>query len=253
MRLAGACSIVATLVALAGAADADAAANFFVNANSNGSTCGRNDPCKTITKAVNKAADDDTIPIAVGTYNESISTSKRLTFDGGGIGTGIFHNGSTTLRGTTAGPPLELPRGGTVRDMVVVAADGPGGQQYQNALDLSVGNTGGVAYSVTNVVAVSGADSSHSPGAKAGGKALDADEGAQHVTLTVHASTLFGHEGTNPTALVAGASTDASFDHVDVSAPQAGAAVSSAGSLLSIRGGTLTGAQWGLAVGGGAT
>src|SRR5215212_3178084 len=99
----------------------------------------------TIAAAVSAAADGDTIRIAAGTYGESISTTKPLSFVGAG-------SGATTIA-PASGSALTLLRGGSVRSLRAVGASGFIGS---TALRLSPDVDGTYAYTVADVVATGG-------------------------------------------------------------------------------------------------
>jgi nitrous oxidase accessory protein NosD len=82
-------ALSAALVLLFGARVAHAATTFYVDASSSDNTasCGTMvSPCQTIQKAVDNASADDTIQVAAGTYNESVTIDKTLTLEGAQAG-----------------------------------------------------------------------------------------------------------------------------------------------------------------------
>lgn len=99
----------------------------------------------TIGGAVTAASNDDTIKIAAGTYAESISTTKRLSFVGAGAG-------ATTIA-PTGNAALILSRGGSVSALRAVGADGVAGH---TAVALQPDVDGSFAYVLDDVVGVGG-------------------------------------------------------------------------------------------------
>lgn len=200
-------------MALLAAPSASAATTWHVDSSKNGVACTQADPCKTITEAVGKASDGDTIAVAAGTYNESISTAKRLTFDG--AGDKIFDPGSTALIGTTAGPALELTGGGNVKDMIVSGHDGNAPGSFYAALKLDPPGAGpAVSYTLTNVLASHG----HNSGGGNAGESIDAEASGR--TMTVHGTNVdaVGHGDLSATVRLSGAQTTGTFDRLRVDA-----------------------------------
>ena len=129
----------------------------------------------TIASAVSAASDGDTIKLAAGNYDESISTTKRLSFTGAGAG-------STTIS-PASGPALALSRGGSIGALRAVGADGSSGSA---ALVLQPDVDGTFGYSVTDVVGVGGNGTDSLFGV--GGTGLSATSGSAarvvHLTLS---------------------------------------------------------------------
>jgi hypothetical protein len=119
----------------------------------------------TIASAVSAASDGDTIKIAPGTYSESISTTKRLSFVGAGAG-------ATTIA-PASGAALSVSRGGSISALRAVGANGSSGSA---ALVLQPGLDGTFDYSVTNVIGVGGAGTDYMFGV--GGAGLSATSGS---------------------------------------------------------------------------
>jgi hypothetical protein len=251
MRLVVAC-LVAGVVLLAGAESASAVATWYTSSNSNGSGCTQFDQCKTIAQSVAKASDGDTIRIAGGDYQESVSTAKRLTFDGNGFGHPPFFLDGTTIHGQSSGPALRLQGGGTVRDLRVVGANTASPNIANLALVLDSAGAPGLDYAVANVVATAGAVASPA----GSGQALSV-QGTAALTVHVSDSFLFGRPGDGVTVYIAppGAST-AVLDRVNIDAGGATEAIrtSSVDGDTTINGGTIKGAaDKGLFVFGGTT
>jgi Protein of unknown function (DUF1565) len=88
-RAAVAAVSLAAGIALIGAPAAYAANTLYVNASSgvDSSSCGPlASPCKTISQAVTNASAGDTVMVAAGTYNESVSINQSLTLEGAQAG-----------------------------------------------------------------------------------------------------------------------------------------------------------------------
>jgi hypothetical protein len=128
----------------------------------------------TIASAVSAASDDDTIRIAAGTYNESISTTKRLSFVGAGAG-------ATTIS-PASGPALALSRGGSIGALRAVGANGSSGSA---AVVLQPDVDGTFGYSVTNVVGVGGNGTTFLFGVGGTGLSVTSGSAARVVHLTL--------------------------------------------------------------------
>src|SRR3954453_12654309 len=108
-----------------------------------GPGCGASYP--TIGAAVAAASNDDTIKIAAGTYAESVSTTKRLSFVGAGA--------DATTIAPAGNAALILSRGGSVS---ALRALGAGGIAGHTAGALQPDGGGSFAYTLTDVVGVGG-------------------------------------------------------------------------------------------------
>jgi hypothetical protein len=122
------------VLALLGLPPSAAAVDRFVDdTGANAAGCTNFEaPCATINYAVEQAADGDTIFIDEGTYVETVSTTKVLTFDGDGTGNPGETEGATIVRGPNGvagpgAPAFSLPNGGTVRVLRAEGGDGAGG------------------------------------------------------------------------------------------------------------------------------
>jgi hypothetical protein len=133
-------------------------------------------PCATIGYAVGQAQPNDTIQIAAGTYDETVTTSKDLTFAGAGPGSTIID--STNLSGSA----LAVSGNDTIRDLTVHTNDaGIGGA-------LSISNSGGT----DNTVLVHDVDAETAPtgnGSDAIAIGSSQSSPAPEVTITDSAAT----------------------------------------------------------------
>jgi hypothetical protein len=128
----------------------------------------------TIAAAVGAASNDDTIRIAAGTYSESISTTKRLSFVGAGAG-------ATTIA-PPSGRALTLSRGGSVSSLRAVGGNGFSGSA---ALVLQPDVDGTFDYSVGDVVAVGGNASDLTSGIGGAGISVSSSSAARVVNLSL--------------------------------------------------------------------
>jgi hypothetical protein len=251
MKLAGGCLIATALVALASASSASAVTTWYANANANGSTCIQIDQCKTITQAVAKASDGDTIRIAGGDYHESIATAKRLTFDGNGFGHPPFFTDGTTIYGQSTAAALELQNGATVRDLRVVGANTPNPANANDAVIVNAAGTGpALEYTIANVVATAGTSSTSS------GTAFTV-EGFREMTVHVSDSLFFGRPGDgNVAAIFLPGTSTVALDRVSIDAGGSTNAmlISGVDGATTITNGTIKGATYaGLDIRGGTT
>jgi hypothetical protein len=208
-RLAIATAVAALSLALAGSASA--ATTWYVDGGGNGSACTQANPCPVIATAVGKAVNGDAIRIGAGTYNESITTAKRLTFDGAGAK--LFDPTSTIILGDTTGPALELSNGGAVRDLVVLGADGPSQAPFLTGILLDPQGSGqAVPYTLSNVVGSHG----HASGVGEAGPALDVHGTTRPLILHAHDVSLAGHGNLATPLQVLGSHTTATFDGLKV-------------------------------------
>jgi hypothetical protein len=86
-------------------------------------------PCGTIVYAVGQASAGDTIQIGPGTFEESVTTDKALTFVGAGGGSLGGNLPSTVVRGPVGNngdgfPAFDLSSGGELRSLRAVGGDG---------------------------------------------------------------------------------------------------------------------------------
>lgn len=139
----------------------------------------------TIGAAVDAADDGDAVRIAAGRYEESVSTGKRLVFEGAGSGGAA----PATVIESPAGPALELSGGGIVRSLRAVgAADLDGGT------GIVLGNVGGYAsYWLRDVAAIGGDAQDVSRGAP--GPALVAASSGSPIDLRIVRSSFGGGRG----------------------------------------------------------
>jgi hypothetical protein len=90
---------------------APSATTWYVNAttgNDSNLCTSAGSPCRTVQAAIDKAADDDTIQIAAGTYDEELDVNKALTLTGAGP-TLTFLDGGSSHR------VMETSSSGTIR------------------------------------------------------------------------------------------------------------------------------------------
>jgi hypothetical protein len=160
LRTTAALLVAAGLVLIAPAA---AAANdLYVSkvGSSDANPCTQAQPCLTIQHAVSIAANDDTIHVAYGIYQEAVAAaSKRLNFIGAGAG-GLngFDPGDTAIVPTSGDPALRMQAGGSVRNMRLVGHDPPPGGTQPGLFLSAIGAGAALSYSVANVVALGGTD-----------------------------------------------------------------------------------------------
>jgi hypothetical protein len=166
MSLGGRFRTAAALVA-AGAlmlvAPAAAAANdLYVSkvGSSDANPCSQAQPCLTIQHAVSIAANDDTIHVAHGIYQEAVAAAtKRLNFVGSGAGGLIgFDPSDTAIAPTSADPALRMQAGGSVRSLRLVGHDPPPGATQPGLFLSALGAGAPLSYSVADVVALGGTD-----------------------------------------------------------------------------------------------
>jgi hypothetical protein len=86
-------------------------------------------PCATINYAVIQANGGDTIQIGPGTFEESVTTSKTLTFVGAGGGSLGGNLAATVVRGPVGNngdgfPAFDLSSGGVLRSLRAIGGDG---------------------------------------------------------------------------------------------------------------------------------
>lgn len=116
MRAASWAVLAAATVCLVGAAAADAAARtlYVSPAGRDSGSCTGQQPCKTITRAVQLAAPRDTVTVDAGLYTEGVAIAKRVALVG--IGFPVID-----ARGAPNGIRLEGPAttGSSVRGFVV--------------------------------------------------------------------------------------------------------------------------------------
>jgi hypothetical protein len=181
----------------------------------------------TISAAVSAASNDDTIQIAAGSYAESISTTKRLTFAGAG-------SGATTIA-PASGPALSLSRGGSVRSLRALGASGFAGS---TAVVLHPDVDGTFAYTLSDVVGIGGNGTDVIFGTGGAGLSVWTGSAARIVSLSISGG---GFRSGSSAGLVQG---DALVLH--------GRALTAALSDTSVTGPAKAGGA-GLAVGGGST
>ncbi len=122
----------------------------------NANPCGQATPCATILHAVGLAANGDTIHLAAGTYPESLALNKRLTFIGAGAGTPSSSTGSSFIHPTASGVGIDLEGGGSLQGLRVRGNDGNG--TSAEAIQLKAFGSDTEAYTVNNVIAIGGQD-----------------------------------------------------------------------------------------------
>jgi hypothetical protein len=128
----------------------------------------------TIAGAVGAASNDDTIRIAAGTYGESVSTTKRLSFVGAGV--------SATTIAPSSGSALTLARGGSVSGLRAVGADGWSGA---TAIVLQPDVDGSFSYSLSDVIGAGGDAADYTFGIGGAGLSAYSSSAARVVSLSL--------------------------------------------------------------------
>ncbi|HKN95129.1 MAG TPA: choice-of-anchor Q domain-containing protein [Thermoleophilaceae bacterium] len=140
------------LVCLVAPALASATDRFVAKTGNDGSACtDASNPCLTIGRAVTAATTSgDTIHIGPGTYDESVSTAKNVSFIGASAGTVSDATGATVIDGGVH-PAFTLTGGGALSDLRAA-----GGQTSEPAaLELDGPSSApGVTYALVGVIGV---------------------------------------------------------------------------------------------------
>src|SRR3954447_10171140 len=105
---------LAALLVAAPMAHAEATTWFVASGGSDGADCATAaTACATVSGAIAKAADGDTIAIGAGTFTAPVDTARQLTLAGAG-------EDATALDGGGAAFCVRLPSGGSLRDLKVL-------------------------------------------------------------------------------------------------------------------------------------
>lgn len=151
-------------------------------------------PCLTVQHAADEAAGGDTVEIAAGTYEESVSVAdKALSFVGAGSGTLADDSGATIVDAPNGSGAFSLFRGGELRSLRALGGAGTSGSGFPPSFGpgspaIFLKSQTGVELEATidSVVAIGGAGLLNS------GDGLWIPFDAEDVTATVEASTLAG-------------------------------------------------------------
>lgn len=212
--------------------------------------------CATISAAIDKASDDDTIVIAAGTYNEhDIEVSKRLTLTGAGAATTIIDGGRNgrvfALHRTVTLSHLTIQNGETPEDGNFFVASGAGlyvsaGEsvllQHVVVRDNYAPELGGGIFNMGQLTIDQSQILNNEAGGQGGGIYGNTATGAITITTSLLSENRAGHAGggisTNHALLV----SDSQL-HENVSESYLGGGIAAFGADARLEGVTLSGNQ----------